>query len=215
MNIGIVGSGSVAQALGKGLLEIGHHVMLGTRQPDKKELSAWRKHGKKGNAVVGTTTEAASFGDVVILAVAWHAAEDVLEQVRPELAGKVVLDVTNPIVFVEDQPPSLSVGYNMSGGEIVQQSLPDSHVVKTLNYVGYKQLTQPRYKSGEPVMFYCGNNDSAKQQAADLLSELGWQNIVNLGDITKSRLLEPLCLLWLEYGVARDTWDHAFAMLER
>lgn len=217
MNIGIIGSGNVAQTLGKGLLEAGHHVTLGTREPDRKELAAWRnKHSHHhGKAMVSTTTAAANFGEVIILAVAWHAAEDVLEQIRPELAGKVVIDVTNPLVFSDNEAPALSVGFNMSGGEIVQQSLPDSHVVKTLNIISYANMVQPRYVGGEPIMFYCGNNDSACQQVADLLMDLGWKDTVHLGRIEKSRVLEPLCLLWLEYGVARDTWNHALAVLER
>ena len=212
MKIGIIGSGPVAQSLGKGLVDAGHHVMLGTREPGKKELDAWKKHHKNKNAV-GTTTQAASYGQLVILAVAWHAAEDILQQIRPELAGKIVIDVTNPLVFRDGESPALSVGYNMSGGEVVQQSLPDSHVIKTLNIVGHTHMVQPSYQEGIPTMFVCGNNTSAKKEVHALLQELGWKDIVDLGDITKSRLLEPLCLLWVEYGVIKDTWDHAFAVL--
>ena len=188
--------------------------MLGSREPQKKELLAWLK-AVKDNAKTGTTTEAASFGEIVFLAVAWHAAEDVLQQIRPQLAGKVVIDVTNPIVFSDDQPPTLSFGHNMSGGEVVQQGLPDSHVVKTLNFVNFTHMADPNYGQGTPVMFMCGNNDSAKSQTQDILEELGWNDICDIGDISKSRLLEPLCLLWIEYGITRDTWDHAFAVLDQ
>lgn len=214
MKIGIIGSGDVAQSLGKGLVELGHQVMLGTRTPDKKELTSWkRKAGKSGT--LGTTTEAANFGEMCILAIAWHAEEDVLAQVRPELAGKIVIDVTNPLIFSDDGPPTLAVGHDMSGGEIVQQSLPDSHVVKALNIVNHAHMVLPKYKTGTPTMFICGNNKSAITHTGELLQELGWQDIVDLGPIEKSRLLEPLCLLWVEYGVARNTWDHAFSVLER
>jgi predicted dinucleotide-binding enzyme len=214
MKIGIVGSGDVARALGKGFVDLGHSVMLGTRYPDKKELGSWKKHaGKKGS--VGSTTEAADFGDTVVLAIAWHAAENVLAQIRPESAGKIVIDVTNPLQFNDDEPPSLTIGHTISGGELVQQSLPDSHVVKTLNIVGHANMVQPKYKEGTPTMFICGNNESAKKHTEDLLVELGWKDIVDIGDIEKSRLLEPLCLLWVEYGVARDTWDHAISILQK
>lgn len=214
MKIGIVGSGDVAQALGKGLVAAGHQVMLGTRNPDKKELAAWKRQVKKHGSI-GSTTEAASFGEVVILAIAWHAAEDVLAQVRPELAGKVVVDVTNPLVFREGEAPTLSVGFSMSGGEIVQQSLPDSHVVKALNNISYTRMVQPEYKEGVPVLFYCGNNESAKKEVVGLLQDLGWNDTVDLGDITKSRLTEQLTLLWIEYGALRGGWDHAFAILNQ
>ncbi len=214
MKIGIVGSGVVAQSLGKGFVDAGYRVMLGSRNPDKKELKEWKKNaGKHGQ--LGSTTQAAQFGEVCILAVAWHAGEDVMAQVRPELAGKIVIDVTNPLIFNDDAPPTLAVGHTISGGEIVQQNLPDSHVVKALNIISHTHMVQPKYKSGTPTMFICGNNSSAITHTSELLQELGWQDIIDLGGIEKSRLLEPLCLLWVEYGVARNTWAHAFAVLER
>lgn len=214
MNIGIVGSGDVAQSLGSGFLAAGHSVMLGSREIDKKSLAGWS--GKKNKkALLGSTTEAANFGEVVVLAVAWHAADDVLTIVRPELAGKVVIDVTNPLQFNDDEAPSLTIGHTISGGEVVQQSLPDSHVVKTLNIINHANMVQPQYKEGVPIMFVCGNNDSAKEQVRELLVDIGWKDILNLGGIEKSRLLEPLCLLWVEYGALRETWSHAFSVLEK
>ncbi|MCA9332745.1 NADPH-dependent F420 reductase [Candidatus Saccharibacteria bacterium] len=213
MKIGIVGSGDVARSLGKGFVDLGHDVFIGSRHPEKKELDAWKKHaGKKGQT--GSTTEAADFGDIVILAIAWHAAENVLAQIRPESSGKIVIDVTNPLQFNDDEPPTLAVGHTISGGELVQQSLPDSHVVKTLNIINHAHMIQPNYSEGTPTMFMCGDNASAKDHTRDLLEELGWKDVVDIGEIEKSRLLEPLCLLWIEYGVARDTWDHAISILQ-
>lgn len=214
MKIGIIGSGDVAQSLGRGLVEAGYEVMLGTRNPEKDELNGWKTAvGDKGK--VGLTTQAASFGEVAILAVAWHAAEDILQQVRPELAAKIVIDVTNPLEFGDTMQPRLSVGHMISGGEIVQQSLPDSHVVKTLNIINHAHMVRPKYEDGTPSMFVCGNNDSAKQQVGAILEKIGWKDIIDIGDITKSRLLEPLCLLWVSYGMVESTWDHAFAVLKK
>lgn len=121
--------------------------------------------------------------------------------------------MTNPLVLNDDEPPELSVGHNMSGGEIVQNSLPDSHVVKTLNIINHRNIAQPKFKSGKPTMFICGNNLSAKSHTSEILNDLGWEDIVDIGEIEKSRLLEPLCLLWIEYGAARDTWNHAISIL--
>lgn len=212
MKIGIVGSGDVAQSLGAGLVKAGHSVMLGTRDTSKKELASWHKKNDK-NRQLGSTTDAANFGEIIILAIAWHAAEDVLAQIRPEVSGKVVIDVTNPLVFNEGEAPSLSIGHTISAGEIVQASLPDSHIVKTLNTINHKKMAFPKYSEGLPIMFVCGNNASAKLTTHDLLVDLGWEDSLDIGGIEKSRLLEPLCLLWLEYGVARNTWDHAFSVL--
>jgi NADPH-dependent F420 reductase len=214
MKIGIIGSGDVAQSLGNGLVVAGHHVMLGTRDTSKRELASWRKKSDKSRSL-GSTTEAASYGDIAILAVAWHAAEDVLSQVRPQLSGKVVIDVTNPLVYNDDAAPTLSVGHTISAGEIVQQSLPDSHVVKTLNIVSHSHMVMPKYKEGTPVMFVCGNNDSAKKQVHELLQDLGWVDSLDIGGMEKARILEPMCLLWVEYGIVRSTWDHAFAVLAK
>lgn len=212
MKIGIVGSGDVAQSLGAGLVKAGHSVMLGTRDINKKELSGWHKKNDTKRRI-GSTTDAANFGEIIIIAIAWHAAEDVLAQIRPQVSGKVIIDVTNPLVFTEDEAPTLSVGHTISAGEIVQQSLPDSHVVKTLNIINHKHMAFPKFEEGLPIMFVCGNNKSAKLTTHELLVDLGWEDSLDIGGIEKSRLLEPMCLLWLEYGVARNTWDHAFSVL--
>ena len=211
MKIAVIGSGDVGQALAKGLVENGHSVMIGTRDTEKKELKWTKKHKEKLS--VGSFAEAADYGEMAILAVAWHAAENVLSIIRPELSGKIVIDVTNPLVFNEDDSPELAIGHNMSAGEMVQQSLADSHVVKTLNIISFKHMVRPQFKSGTPTMFLCGNNDSAKTHVRELLAELGWVDIHDIGSIEKSRLLEPLCLLWVEYGAINNTWDHAVAIL--
>ncbi len=133
MKIAVIGSGDVGQSLAKGFLEAGHSVMLGTRDTKKKELDWARKHKSK-RASVGSYAEAADFGEIAVLAVAWHAADNVLAIIRPELSGKIVIDVTNPLIFHEDNAPELAVGHDISAGEMVQQTLADSHVVKTLEH---------------------------------------------------------------------------------
>lgn len=213
MKIGIIGSGDVGQSLGKGLAAIGHNVMIGSRTPNSEQLTAWKDNvGKR--ATTGNTSDAAKYGDIIVVAVNWMGIEDVLHDARPEVAGKVVIDVTNPLEFSDTMPPSLAIGHDMSGGEIVQQLLPDSHVVKTLNIINHAHMVQPQYYEGTPAMFYCGNNPSAKETVAKLLDALGWKDTTDLGNISKSRLLEPLCLLWVTYGMAHNSWDHAFAILK-
>ena len=215
MKIAIIGSGDVGQALARGLVEIGHSVMIGTRDTQKKDLHWTKKHDKKDKLSVGSFAEAADFGEIAILAVAWHATENVLAIIRPEVSGKIVIDVTNPLVFYDDQPPELAVGFSMSAGEMVQQTLVDSHVVKTLNTINYRNMVQPTFKQGTPTMFMCGNNESAKNHTKELLGDLGWVDVQDIGAIEKSRLLEPLCLLWVDYGMANETWEHAFSVLKK
>lgn len=213
MKIGIIGSGDVGQAIGRGLAAIGHSVMIGSRTPDSEALTAWKESVGK-HASTGSTADTAKFGDIIFVAVNWVGIEAVLHDVRPEVAGKIIVDVTNPLEF-DGTTPRLAVGHDISGGEIVQQLLPDSSVVKTLNIVNFAHMAQPKYYEGKPSMFYCGNNPSAKAEVAKILDALGWKDTTDLGDITKSRLLEPLCLLWLTYGMAHNTWDHAFGVLKR
>jgi len=213
MKIGIIGSGDVGQSLAQGMIGLGHDVMIGTRNPAKKELHSLKKDLGK-HLQTGTPTEAASFSEVCFLAVAWNGGEDVIAMIRPQLSGKIVIDVTNPLLFNDTGPPQLAVGHSISAGEIVQQSLPDSHVVKALNIINHKNMIHPKYKKGTPTMFVCGNNKSAVAHTIELLQECGWKDIVDLGRIEKSRLLEPLCLLWVEYGIARGTWKHAFSVIE-
>lgn len=213
MKIAVLGSGDVGQTLAKGLVEVGHSVMIGTRNTSKKDLD-WAKKLDKSKLKVGSYAEAADFGEVAFLAVAWHASENVLGIVRPELSGKIVIDVTNPIVFNEDDGPQLAIGHTMSAGEMVQQTLVDSHIVKTLNTINFRHMVHPKFDAGTPTMFMCGNNLSAKGKVRDLLFQLGWADVQDIGSIEKSRLLEPLCLLWIEYGVVNETWDHAIAVLK-
>ncbi|PID32062.1 DNA-binding protein [Candidatus Saccharibacteria bacterium] len=212
--IGILGSGDVGQSLGRGLAAIGHNVMIGSRQPESEHLVAWKQSvGRR--ASTGSTTDAASYGDILIVAVNWSGMEDVLHDARPEAAGKIVIDVSNPLDFSGTTDPTLAVGHNMSGGEVVQQLLPDSSVVKTLNIVNHLHMCQPTYYQGTPCMFYCGNNPAAKAQVAKILDALGWKDTTDLGGIQQSRLLEPLCLLWVTYGMVHNTWDHAFGILRQ
>lgn len=213
MKIGILGSGDVGKALGKGLAAVGHTVMIGSREPASEHLLAWKQNiGKR--ASTGSTSDAATYGDVVVVAVNWAGINEVLRDARPAVAGKVIIDVTNPLEF-DGTTPRLAVGHEISGGEIVQQLLPDSNVVKTLNIVNYAHMCQPEYFEGTPCMLYCGNNPAAKATVQGMLNALGWKDTTDLGDITQSRLLEPLCLLWITYGMAHNTADHAFAIVKQ
>ncbi len=211
MKVAVIGSGDVGQALAKGFLANGHSVMIGTRNTSKKDLKWTKKH--KSKLSLGSFAEAADFGDIAILAVAWHATENVLSIIRPEVSGKIVIDVTNPLIYNEDDAPELSIGHDISAGELAQQSLADSHVVKSLNFISYKHMVNPVFKKGTPTMFVCGNNDSAKARVQEILAELGWSDVYDLGGIDKSRVMEPMCLLWIEYGALNDTWDHALSII--
>jgi predicted dinucleotide-binding enzyme len=211
MQIGIVGSGEVGQALGLGFIKLGHDVKLGSRDPDK--LKPWVAMAGR-HASAGTLEETTRFADVAVLATVWSGTENALKlgNAAANLAGKLVMDVTNPVVSETAKPLRLALGHTDSGGEQVQRWLPQSKVVKAFNTVGAADMVSPKFAGGPPDMFICGEDASAKQVVAGFCKNFGW-GAVDMGGIEGARFLEPLCLLWVEYGMRTDTWHHAFKLL--
>jgi 8-hydroxy-5-deazaflavin:NADPH oxidoreductase len=211
MQIGILGSGGVAEALGAGFLKLGHDVKLGSRDP--KKLQPWLdKAGKHASA--GSFEETARFADIAVLASLWTGTENLLKLAGAPatLAGKLVIDVTNPLIYETGKMPRLALGHTDSGGEQVQRWLPRSKVVKAFNTVGSAHMVEPKFPGGPPDMFICGDDASAKQVVAGICKNFGW-GVVEVGGIEGARLLEPLCILWVEYGLRTQTWNHAFKLL--
>ena len=87
-------------------------------------------------------------------------------------------------------------------------------MVKTLNIIGNARMVKPQFKQGDPDMLLCGDNDAAKKQVEKVLRDLGWKNITDLGGIEQSRIMGPLCLLWVTYAMKNNIWTHAFKMLK-
>lgn len=210
MKIGILGSGGVATALAAGFLGEGHTVMLGTR--DAAKLGDW--HAQHREAEVGSVAQAAAFGELVVLAVKGHAAEAVLRAAAPALAGKVVIDTTNPMA---DAPPEDGVlryftGPNESLLERLQTQHPALRLVKAFNSVGAGLMVKPALRGGRPTMFIAGNDADAKAQVTQLLGAFGW-DCEDMGRAAAARAIEPLAMLWCIPGLARNDWAHAFKML--
>ena len=214
MHIGILGSGDVGRALGLGFAKLGHDVKIGSREPQAEKLKAWvAKSGKK--ASTGSFEETARFADLAVLATLWSGTESALKLANAtNLAGKLVIDVTNPLVLEPNQPPRLALGHTDSGGEQVQRWLPQSKVVKAFNTVGNAHMVDPSFPGGPPDMFICGDDAAAKQTVAGICRNFGW-GVVDVGGIDGARLLEPLCILWVSYGLRTGTWNHAFKLLRR
>lgn len=208
MKVGIVGSGDVAKALAVGFLSRGHEVMLGTRDPAK--LADWVS--ERAGAAAGSSSDAATFGEIVLLATLGTAAVDAVRQAGIDrFAGKVVIDATNPLRF-DDAGPHLAVGLEDSLGEQVQRAIPQARVVKAFNTVGSPHMIDPQFGGGPPTMFIGGNDDEAKQTVTQILRDFGW-DVADLGGIEASRYLEPMCMAWVAYGARTNTWQHAFKLL--
>jgi len=213
MKVGILGSGDVAKALAGGFIKHGHQVMLGTRDAAKLKDFAAAHQGTQ----IGGFAEAATFGDVVVLAVKGTVALQALEAAgTANLANKPVLDATNPIA---ETPPVNGVlkfftNLDQSLMERLQAALPAAHFVKAFNSVGNAAMVNPQFPGGKPTMFICGNNDSAKATVRGILDQFGWET-ADMGKAEAARAIEPLCMLWCIPGFIRNDWFHAFKMLNR
>jgi len=213
MKVGILGSGDVAKALAIGFLKHGHDVLMGTRSPAK--LADWAKQNPKGR--IGSFAEAANFADLAVLAVKGTVAADALRTAGPaNLAGKSVIDATNPI---SDLPPVNGVlrfftNLDESLMERLQHEFENLHFVKAFNSVGSASMVNPQFKGGKPSMFICGNDDMAKTVVTGVLDQFGWET-VDMGKAEAARAIEPLCMLWCIPGFLRNDWVHAFKLLAR
>jgi predicted dinucleotide-binding enzyme len=211
MRVGVLGTGVVGQTLASGFVELGHEVRLGSRDAANAKAVAWAS-GAGEHGWAGTFADAAAFGEMLVLSTQWSGTENAITLARPEnFAGKTVIDTTNPLAF-GDGPPGLALGHTDSGGEQVQRWLPTANVVKAFNIVGAPHMVHPKIEGGPPDMFIAGNDDAAKTAVTGILTGFGWP-AVDIGGIEGARLLEPLCILWVLYGMRSGRWDHAFKLL--
>jgi predicted dinucleotide-binding enzyme len=209
--IGIMGSGVVARTLGAGFLKNGYEIMLGTR--DTSKLTEWQSTDGKG-ARLGSFADAASFGNIVVLAVKGTSAKAALELAGAEnLKGRTIIDTTNPIA---DLPPENGVlkyftTLEESLMEQLQTAFPQAHFVKAFNSVGNLFMVNPSFKS-KPTMFICGNSEAAKTEVIAILDVFGWET-ADFGMAESARAIEPLCMLWCIPGMLNNQWTHAFKLL--
>ncbi len=209
MKIGILGTGMVAKALAGRLAELGHSVMIGTRDPEatlaradndaygNPPFRAW-KDAHPG-VELGTFAAAAGHGELLINATNGNGSLAALNAAGAEaIADKVLIDVSNPLDFSQGMPPSLFVSNTDSLGEQIQRAFPRARVVKTLNTVGNSLMIDPKgLAGGDHTMFVSGNDAEAPQTAIGLLGEFGWSDVLDLGDITTARATEMYLPLWL------------------
>ena len=207
MRIGVFGTGVVGQAIGAKLVALGHEVRMGSRSADNEGAATWAEEAGP-QASHGTFADAAGFGELLFNCTAGLASLDVLRAAGAEnLAGKVVVDVSNALDFSQGTPPTVGLGNADSVGERLQREFPEARVVKTLNTVNCEVMVDPSLVPSEHDMFVCGNDESAKADVRSLLESFGWpaNHILDLGDITSARAVEMYLALWLRlWGVAQS-----------
>ncbi len=209
--IGIIGSGVVAKSLGNGFLKHGYEVMLGTRNASK--LDDWLAN-TEGKGHVGSFTDAAKFGKIVVLAVKGNVAANAIEEAGPQnLQWKTVIDTTNPIANAAPENGVLKFFTNLDESlmEQLQLRFPEIHFVKSFSCVGNAYMVDPPF-AVKPSMFICGNNDDAKKKVHHILEEFGWA-VEDMGKDTAARAIEPLCMLWCIPGMQHGKWNHAFRLI--
>jgi 8-hydroxy-5-deazaflavin:NADPH oxidoreductase len=212
--VGIVGSGIVGQTLANGFLKHGYDVAVGTNSLSKHQELKSKTNGK---AKIGSFEETAKFGEIVVLAVKGTAAEAAMKAAGiANLAGKIVIDTTNPIA---DAPPVNGVlqyftSSNESLMERLQKLAPEARFVKSFSCVGNAFMVNPDFNGVKPTMFICGNHEEAKREVAAILDQFGF-DVADMGAVEGARAIEPLCILWCIPGFRSNSWTHAFKLLKR
>jgi NADPH-dependent F420 reductase len=209
--VAILGNGTVGTALAKGFADLGYKVIFGTRDVEGAKTRAALEAVRGSRAA--SFAEASAAASIAVLAVPWSGMEAVIFTAGPDnLAGKIVIDPSNPLDFSGDVPTK-ALGASDSAGELVQRLLPRSKVVKAFNIVTAAHMVQPRLPDGTPDMLIAGDDAGAKGQVAELIKGFGWRAPIDVGPIVESRLLEALAMLWVSYGFRNDHWTHAFSLL--
>ncbi len=201
MRITVLGTGAVGLTLAGGLAGAGHQVRVGTRDvvesAEREDVAGWLVGHP--DIPLSPLDEAAAWAQVVVNATNGSASLLALEAAgEPNLAGKVLIDVANPLDFSGGFPPTLLVCDIDSLGEQVQRRFPDARVVKTLNTMNASIMVDPTsVADGEHTAFLSGDDAAAKAVVRGLLEELGWTDILDLGDITTARGPEMVLPLWV------------------
>ncbi len=214
MKIAILGTGTVGQTLAARLANLGHGVMLGTRNVAETSaratkdnyggpsFSEWYANNKQ--VKLGTFDQAAAFGEILFNATQGSITLKALQLAgASNLEGKVLVDVSNPLDFSRGMPPILipELCNTTSLGEEIQRTFPGAKVVKALNTMWCGIMVNPgMIGGGDHQTFICGNDAGAKAQVTDLLVQFGWkaENVIDLGDITAARGTEMLLPVWLK-----------------
>jgi len=209
MRIAVLGTGSVGRAIAGRLAAQGHEVMVGTRdvasttartEPDARGIPAYQVWATDHPGVkLGTFADAAAHAELVVTATQGEATLPALESAGAHnLAGKVVLDISNPLDFSHGMPPTLLVKDTDSLGEQIQRTFADARVVKGLNTLTASLMVDPeQLGDGDHSVFVAGNDADAKATVVDLLHGFGWRDVIDLGDISAARGTEMYLPLWL------------------
>lgn len=210
MKIGVLGTGRVGTTLGVRWAKAGHAVMFGSRDPASQKVQDW-KAKQESPLPVGTHVEAARDADVLLLAIPWPNAQEVLAELG-DLTGKTIIDCINPLTA---DFRALDVGHSTSAAEMIAGWAPGAHVVKAFNSVSAATMSNPVYGDQRATLFYCGDDAGAKERVKQLVTDLDFQP-VDAGPLRIARYIEPLAMLYIHLAVF-ERWggNCAFQIVKR
>lgn len=211
MKIAFIGYGQVGAPLADHLQRLGHQVYLAAK--DTQSASVLKVLARNPNLQVDLPSAAVSQADLIFLATPYAANEAVLADVSTHLAGKVLIDCTNPV------GAQLKHGLNsqQSGTQVIQNQLPNTAVVKAFSIYGFENFEDNQFLNTDlkPAMLFCGNSPVAKHKVAQLIAELGWDP-VDVGNVEQALHLEHMTLLWIQMVRLQGHSAHlTWARLER
>jgi len=222
MKIAVLGTGMVGRTIAGALAGLGHDVVIGTRDPQATlartepdmmgtaPFAEW--HAANAGVDVAAFADAASGAELIVNATNGAGSLAALAAAgTPNLAGKIIMDIANPLDFSQGMPPSLNPVNTDSLGEEIQRSFPEAKVVKTLNTMTASVMVDPaRVAGGDHTVFVSGDDADAKAAVTELLKGFGHRDVIDLGDITSARGAEMILPIWLRIWGALGTGEFNF-----
>ena len=220
MKIGIIGAGNVGGTLGRILTQKGHEIVFGVRDPQSTKVQSVVE-STGGKALAATIKEAASHGEVLILATPWNATQEALAKPSKRIAsagnltGKIIIDATNPIEMTPaGLAAGLTIGYTTSAAEEIAQWAPFALIVKAFNNIGASCFEDLQFGSQTATTFICGDDVEAKKIVTNVAQDIGFE-VIDAGDLKQARLLEPLGMLWIHLAYSGMGQDFAINLIKR
>jgi predicted dinucleotide-binding enzyme len=198
MKIAVLGTGSVGRTVAPALAGLGHEVVMGTRDPDAtRAREEWE--GPAADLPLLAYDLVGDGADLVVNATSGQASLAALGALGSEqLAGTVVLDVSNPLDFSAGFPPTLAVKDTDSLAEQIQRAFPEARVVKSLNTVAAAVMVNPgRLADDATTMFVASDDAEARAVVVGLLEQLGWRDVVEFEELSGARGMEMWLALWI------------------
>ena len=212
--IGILGTGDVGKALGNGFTALGHDVKMGSREAKNEKAAAWA--AKAGShASTGTFADAAKFAEVAVIATIWSGTENAMKLAGPNnLAGKVVIDATNPLEFAPGARPRSRSATPIPAASRCSAGFPEPRWSRRSTSSATRTWSTRSSRAARRTCSSAATTPRQRRRSIEILRDFGWPSI-DIGGIEGARLLEPTCVLWILYGIRSGSWDHAFKLLRK